>query len=250
MPRNPSNTPDDPSAAGAGGPSKPIRAGKAFLRMAERDPATREALRRFQAGMRAAAALFQSEEFRQELERDRHQQEEAIERLAEQIRQTMRATGDELAARGFKAPETLEEWEHLARIVEMPFETIRSGNYTFSDVYVTALAWIDRQQLKERFADQASRKLVEPRTAEASESAPARRTYTVAALREMTTLANTALNEYAKKAEVATPRRGQRSFRYSEADVRKILRVIIERTTDMRVATRCQTALSRLEITK
>lgn len=66
----------------------------------------------------------------------------------------------------------------------------------------------------------------------------------------MTSLGNTALNEYAKKAEVATPRRGQRSFRYSEADVRKILRVIIERTTDMRVAARCQAALSRLEITK
>lgn len=124
------------------------------MRMAERDPATREALRRFQAGMRAAAAYFQSEEFRQELGRDRRSQQEAIEKLADQIRQTMRATGDELAARGLKAPETLEDWEHLARIVEMPFETIRSGNYTFSDVYTMALAWIDRQHLKERFVDQ------------------------------------------------------------------------------------------------
>lgn len=132
----------------------------------------------------------------------------------------------------------------------MPFETIRSGNYTFSDVYTMALAWIDRQQLKERIAKQVSRKPDEPRTPEASESSPASRTYTVAALREMTTLGNTALNEYAKKAGVATPGRGQKNFRYSAVDVRKILRVIIEGTTEKRVLTRCQAALSRLEITK
>lgn len=220
------------------------------MRMAERDPATREALRRFQAGMRAAAAYFQSEEFRQELERDRRGQWEAIEKLADRVRQTIRAMGDELSARGIKAPQTLEEWEHLARIVEMPFETIRSGNYTFSDVYTMALAWIDRQQLKERIADQASRKPVEPRTTEANESAPTLRTYTVAALREMTALGNTALNEYAKKAGVTTPGRGQKNFRYGAADVRKILRVIIEGTTEKRVLTRCQAALLRLEITK
>lgn len=238
---------DDPSK---GEPSRRIRAGEAFMRMAERDPSAREALRRYQEHVRAAATYFQSAEFRRDLERDRREHQEAIEKLAEQIRQSIRATGDELTARGFKAPQTLEEWEHLARIVEMPFETIRSGDYTFSDVYVMALAWIDRQKLREHVGKQVSHKSVEQRPTEVEEASPIPRTYTVASLREMTTLGNTALNEYAKKAGVTTPGRGQKNFRYNVADVRKILRVIIEGTTETRVLTRCQAALSRLEITK
>lgn len=220
------------------------------MREVEQDPAAREALQRCQQGLCAAAAHFQSEEFRRELERGRREEQDALERLAEQIRQTIRALGDELTARGFKTPRTLEEWEHLARIVEMPFETIRSGGYTFRDVYVMALAWIDRQQLREHVAKHVAQESESRHSLPAQESRPATRAYTVAALREMTSLGNTTLNEYAKKAGVTTPRRGQRNFRYTEADVRRILTTIIELTAERRILARCQAALARLENTK
>jgi len=73
--------------------------------------------------------------------------------------------------------------------------------------------------------------------------APAK-TYTVAALREMTGLSNTTLNQYAKQAKVTTPRRGQRNFRYSAADARAILSHIIEQTSEDALRARCQAALA------
>lgn len=145
-------TKESPEEAQQKKPSKRLGAGEAILRLAERDPETREVLRRFQVAMRAAAKVFQSAECIEELKHSKKRQEQALERLAEQIRAALRATGDELAARGLSAPKRLEDWEHLARVVEMPFETIRSGDYTLRDVYVMALAWLDRQAILRRGA--------------------------------------------------------------------------------------------------
>jgi hypothetical protein len=70
--------------------------------------------------------------------------------------------------------------------------------------------------------------------------------YTVAALREMTGLGNTALNKYAKMAGVATPSRGQKNFRYSLADARAVLEAIIAEATEQSVLKRCRAALAIL----
>jgi len=70
--------------------------------------------------------------------------------------------------------------------------------------------------------------------------------FTVASLRQMTGLENTALNKYAKKAGVKTPGRGQKNHKYSSADVRAILEVILENATEKKVLTKCREALRDL----
>jgi hypothetical protein len=208
------------------------------------DPAAREALRQFQVAMRAAAKVFQSAEFIEELKQSKRRQEQALEGLAEQIRAALLAAGDELTARGLAAPKTLEDWEHLARVIEMPFETIRSDDYTLRDVYVMALAWLDRQAILRRGA-------IGKGAEEDSRPAQSPRKFTVAALRELTGLKNTAVNKYAKLAEVETPRQGQRNYRYSADDVRRILNFIIAHSSEKALLARCRTALRSLpEITE
>ncbi len=66
--------------------------------------------------------------------------------------EAIRASGDDLAAAGFEPPQTVEYWEYLAGIVEVPFETIRSGNFTYADVYAVAMAWVDRQKMRARLS--------------------------------------------------------------------------------------------------
>lgn len=73
--------------------------------------------------------------------------------------------------------------------------------------------------------------------------------HTIAALREMTNLSNATLNKYAKRANVETPRRGQRNFRYSTADVRTILQEIIGRTAESSVLGASKKALANLKDT-
>jgi hypothetical protein len=70
--------------------------------------------------------------------------------------------------------------------------------------------------------------------------------FTVAALRDMTGLGNNALNRYAKAAKVTPPRRGERNFKYSLADVRAILDSIIVSTAEDKLRDRCKSALRNL----
>lgn len=69
------------------------------------------------------------------------------------------------------------------------------------------------------------------------------RTLTVATLLEWTTLSHTALNKYAQLAGVQTPRRGQRNFRYTWSDARKILETVIANANDRRIRDKCRAAL-------
>lgn len=71
-------------------------------------------------------------------------------------------------------------------------------------------------------------------------------TYTVGTLREMTGLENTALNRYAKRANVQTPARGERNFMYTRAEVRAILQTIIANTAEDALREKCKTALQNL----
>jgi len=219
-------------------PNRP-RAGAAFMLVVRRDPAGRRALRRVHRRMQAIAREFASPAFRLELKQSRRAKQSAVTRLADQIRQALRATGDELAARGLPTPTTLDDWEHLARIIEMPFNTIRSGDYTLRDVYVMALAWVDRQTIVRGRARKTGPK-ADGRQVESALK------FTVAALRELTGLGNTTLNKYARLAGVRTPRRGQRNFRYSAADVRKILAAIIANSGEAAVRSRCRAALREI----
>jgi hypothetical protein len=88
--------------------------------------------------------------------------EEDRQALTEAIRNALRATDREFEAAGFEAPRTLEEWEHLAHIAEMPFDTIRSGEFTLADVRVVALAWAERQRMKAKLAAEASASALAP----------------------------------------------------------------------------------------
>ena len=74
---------------------------------------------------------------------------------------------------------------------------------------------------------------------------------TVADVRLLTGLGNTALHEYAKAAGVTTPGRGQRNFRYPQADVCAILRKIIGSGGDATLRETCRKSLRNLtEITE
>ena len=104
---------------------------------------------------------------------------------------------------------------------------------------VTAVAEADSQVLEPR---------LNPAENDTKEQTPS---FAIAALREMTGLGNTALNQYAKRAKVTTPGRGQKNFRYSATDVRAILDTIIAYSSDTTVRAKCQSSLRNLaEITK
>ncbi len=70
--------------------------------------------------------------------------------------------------------------------------------------------------------------------------------YCVADLREMVGLKNSALNRYAKAANVTRPGRGQRNFRYAATDVRAILQTIVCNASEAALLKRCATALQNL----
>lgn len=129
-----------------------IKAGEAFRRMMETDPETRagweRARGRLQAFAKAMQEAMESPEYKtaQEAERRRWQE------LADAIRANIQWAGDELTVRHFARPETIEDWEHLARIVEIPAETIRTGNLTPGEIFACALAWADRQKIKAKLA--------------------------------------------------------------------------------------------------
>jgi hypothetical protein len=131
-----------------------IGAGVAFMRAVENDPDAQAALKRAQARLRAFAEALKDPEVQRELERSRREQEQAFQALTDAMRESARAAQQDLGDLGDMGsgpPKTLEDWEYLARVVEMPFETIQAGNFTAHDVYLMALAWEDRQRMKARF---------------------------------------------------------------------------------------------------
>jgi len=125
-------------------------AGAAFARAMEAEPEARAAWERARQRLHvlAHAVAAMTRDCEEEAERARLE-------FTEAIRDALRATDREFEAAGFEAPRTLEDWEHLAHIAEMPFETIRSGNFTLADVRAVALAWADRERLKARVAAEA-----------------------------------------------------------------------------------------------
>lgn len=137
-------------------PSHGIRAGEAFRQAMESDPEAwagwERARARLQALATAMQALMDSPEYKAAQAAERRQWQA----LADAICETLQAAGDELAGRHFARPETIDDWEHLARIVEIPAETIRTGNLTAREIFACALAWSDRQTIKAKLAAEAN----------------------------------------------------------------------------------------------
>jgi hypothetical protein len=72
------------------------------------------------------------------------------------------------------------------------------------------------------------------------------RMFTVGDILELASISTTTLNQYAKKANVKTPGRGKRNYRYRSVEVQKILQTIIHNTTDGQMKDRCRQALLKL----
>lgn len=124
------------------------QAGAAFARALESDAEARSCWERARARLRSFAEL-------RTVMLRADDRDAVLEELAAAIRDALIATDRELEASGFEAPRTIEDWEHLAHIAEMPFDTIRSGNFTLGDVRTVALAWADRERMKARLAAEA-----------------------------------------------------------------------------------------------
>ena len=145
-----------------------VKAGDAFLRATENDPDAKAALHRTRARMQAFAEAMQeamdSPDYRAAQEVERQQWQE----LADAILAAVKTAGDELELRHFARPETIEDWEHLARIVEIPAETIKTGNLTAREIFACALAWVDRQKIKAKLAADTNGEVSQAEPAEAT----------------------------------------------------------------------------------
>jgi len=132
--------------------SDSIKAGAAFMAAMESDPKNKAAWERTRAKMQAFGKAIReamnNPEYLAAQEAERHKWQD----LADAIRANVEAAGDELAAQHFTRPESIENWIHLARIVEIPDETIRTGNLTAREIHACALAWADRQTIKAKLS--------------------------------------------------------------------------------------------------
>lgn len=132
--------------------SKRPKAGAAFAEVISADPVARAAWERARKRLELCAQIAGAGMAVIKAER-----EKALGELADAMRDALRTTDRELEAAGFVQPRTIEDWEHLALLVEMPLETVRSGNFTLANVHALALAWVDRQRMKAKLAAEGGR---------------------------------------------------------------------------------------------
>ena len=57
-----------------------------------------------------------------------------------------------MTERGFDTPQTVEQWERLARIVECPLDEIRNGSLTAAEIFEHAVAWADRKRIEAKLS--------------------------------------------------------------------------------------------------
>jgi hypothetical protein len=134
-----------------------LNAGEAFRRAMEADPETGKRVRvQLQAFAIALQAVLNKPEHKAALKKLKRVQRRLWQKLAAMIRASNQRAGDKLAGRHFRRPECLEGWMHLARVAEVPIETIRTGNLTLREIYEHALAWADRQIIRAKLAAEAN----------------------------------------------------------------------------------------------
>lgn len=135
-------------------PSGGLSAREAYHRRIEANPDLGRGWNRASARLRAFANAMQVLEESPEYQAAKEIERQQWQKFAEAIQASIQWAGDELAARHFNRPESIEDWEHLARIIEIPLESIRSGNLTTHEVFQCARAWADRQIVKAKLAGQ------------------------------------------------------------------------------------------------
>ncbi len=128
-----------------------LSAGAALSEVLATDPAARAAWERTRNRLRLLGQVLSVTvtEFAEERNR-------ATRECFDAAQEALSLTDPELEAAGFELPKTIDDWEHLARIVEMPFEIVRSGDFTLVETRAVALAWADRQRLRAKLAGGAA----------------------------------------------------------------------------------------------
>ena len=125
----------------------PIRAGAAFWEQIDGDPEARVAWEHVVDRLRLLAETFRDVvgcPAYQELHDGDYQRWSDFKAA---ILEAIQTTKDELAAQHFAPPQSLEDWEHLARVVEKDPDSL-----TLHDIQSWAIAWVDREKLRLRFA--------------------------------------------------------------------------------------------------
>ncbi|MEX0979296.1 MAG: hypothetical protein WDZ48_10610, partial [Pirellulales bacterium] len=131
----------DPTAKG-------LKAGEAYLRAIENDPDSKRGLMRARAHLQSFINAMNSPEFREALEAEHQAAQERIDAIRESVKQL----GDELEVLHLPRPETLEDWQVLGRIVEIPEEYLQTGSWTAVEIFNRAMAWIEREKIKVKLA--------------------------------------------------------------------------------------------------
>lgn len=80
--------------------------------------------------------------------------------FAKAMQEAMQGVSGELAARHFAPPESIEDWEHLAGIIGIPWERIQSGKWTAREVFDCAKWWADRKKIEVKLTESAKRELL------------------------------------------------------------------------------------------
>jgi hypothetical protein len=134
-----------------------IRAGKEFLGLLEDDPEAVVELARTQKKLKAFAAAIEAVMSLPEYQAINEIERKGLQEMAESLRAASEATANELAARHFPRPRSLDDWEHIALIAEVPMEKVLSGKWTIREIRACALAWADRQTIKARLSGAGER---------------------------------------------------------------------------------------------
>lgn len=84
----------------------------------------------------------------------------AIDRDSHGVGEIRRSNGSvAVVNHDFWSPQTWGDWEHLARVVEIPLEMIRRGKLTQAEILAAARAWYDRQRIQAQLLAEAQLKV-------------------------------------------------------------------------------------------
>lgn len=128
--------------------AKGLKAGEAYLRAIENDPDSKRGLMRARDHLLVVATAMNSPEFREVIEAEQQAAQERIDAIRESVKQL----GDELEVLHLPRPETLEDWQVLGRIVEIPEEYLQTGSWTAAEIFNRAMAWVQREKIKVKLA--------------------------------------------------------------------------------------------------
>ncbi|MGD9719890.1 MAG: hypothetical protein AB7O59_01595 [Pirellulales bacterium] len=131
--------------------AKDLKAGEAYLRAIADDPESKRGLMRARMQLMTVATIMSSPEFQAVVEA----QQAVSEEWTEALRQSVERVGDELESLHLPRPTTLEDWQVLGRIVEIPEEYLRNGSWTAAEIFDRAMAWGQRVKIKAKLVADA-----------------------------------------------------------------------------------------------